>query len=247
MLMSQLPFGSRYSVKIGTYLALYFGSTLSLRQSPSSPPTAIRRTLILASGFYDPSTLFISWLNLSINLLCVLGCLDFVYRIHYLHSAHDLTFCRTGETTATSAKLLCRNPLSNVMTLSFCHPDGNCSDQHTASREEWDHTAVFEIADLAPDTMYLYSASNGHNGSFATTGREDDMRSFTLLSSSCMKPNWPYSPFNHPLKIRGLEDLGSYLSASGKIPEMMLFLGDFICEFSMRDSAKRRFGSTLAD
>jgi alkaline phosphatase D len=230
----QLPFGSRYSVKIGTCLALYLGSTLFLRQRPSSRPTAIRRALVLASGFYDSSNLFVSWLNLSVNLLCVLGCLDFVYRIHYMHSAHDLTFCRTGETTATSAKLLCRDPQSDFMTVSFCHSDGDCRELHEASREETDRTAVFEISGLVPRTLYSYSASNGHHGSLATTGREDDLGTFTLLSSSCMKPNWPYSPFNHPLRIQGLEDLGSYLSASKKIPEMMLFLGDFICEFSSK-------------
>jgi hypothetical protein len=238
MLMSQLPFGSRYSIKIGTCLALYFGSTLFLRQRPSSPPTTIRRALVFASGFYDPSTLLISRLNLLINMLCVLGCLDFVYRIHYLHSAHALIFCRTGEMTATSAKLLCRNPQSDFMTVSFCHPDGGCCDQHAISREETDHTAIFEITGLTPHTLYLYSASNGHSGSFKTPGQEDDMVKFTLISSSCMKPNWPYNPFNHPLRIQGLEDLGSYLSASRQIPEMMLFLGDFICELPLKIAAK---------
>jgi hypothetical protein len=248
MLMSQLPFGSRYSIKIGTCLGLYLGSTLFLRQRPSSPPTAIRRTLILASGFFDPPALLISWLNLSINLLCVFGCLDFVYRIHYLHSAHGLTFCRTGETTATSAKLLCRNPQSNFMTVSFCSPDGDCRDQDAASRDETDRTAVFDVTGLAPHTLYSYSASTGINGSFATTGQEEDTGKFTLLSSSCMKPNWPYNPYNHPLRIQGLEDLGSYLAASRKVPEMMLFLGDFICELSLliEGLLNARFGSTHA-
>lgn len=172
-----------------------------------------------------------SWINLSINVLCVLGCLDFVYRSHYLHSADGLAFCRTGATTATSVKLLCRNPQLDSMTVSYCDPDGQCRDQRAGSPEARDCTAIVEITDLAPGTVYSYSASNGHNGSFATTGREKDMGTFTLLSSSCMKPNWPYSPWNHPLRIQGLEDLGSYLSALRENPAMMLFLGDFICEF----------------
>lgn len=185
---------------------------------------------------------FISWLNIFANVCCVLACFDFVNRIDYLHNEEALAFCRTGQVTSTSVKLLCRNPTPDVMTMSVCSPQSLCYDVSQASSTEHDFLTLFYLSHLSPDTAYTYSASNGHHGSFKTQRRECDMQTFSLISSSCMKPNWPYSPVNHALRIQGLEHLASYLSVTRKIPEMMLFLGDFICESTSKpDMLNRRF------
>jgi alkaline phosphatase D len=183
-----------------------------------------------ATGIYDPSTPFASWSNVTINALCVLGSLDFVYRIHHLHNVTDLAFCRTGEATSTTTILLCRSSSKGSISLSVCDPLEQCRQNYSATAENADLATVFELSDLVPNTRYSYSASIGQGGSFVTCRRQEEMQQFSLLSSSCIKPNWPYSPFNHPLKIQGLEHLGRYLSVSSKTPELMLFLGDFICE-----------------
>jgi len=217
---------------------LYVGSTWYLARSPESPASRFAILRSLATGIYDSSTKPISLLNLAINLLCVLGGLDFVYRAHYLCEVHDLVFCRTGETTSTTAKLICRNPNSASTSLSVCDSSKNCRE--VSSEGGSDHTVIFEVSGLAPREQYTYTASNGCAGSLATSRVLEEMERFSLLSSSCMKPNWPYNPFNHALRIQGLEHVDSYLSTSMKDPEMMLFLGDFICESRLNVSANQK-------
>lgn len=91
-----------------------------------------------------------------------------------------------------------------------------------------DSAVPIRLEQLNPGSTYHYKSDIGHAGSFTT--RDANISSFSLLSTSCQKPNWPYSPTNHPLRINGLEHLDAYIGTMANEPEMMLFLGDFICE-----------------
>jgi alkaline phosphatase D len=230
VLTTQLPFHDRYMPKIWTFFALYAGSTAYLSLAGTTTSSKIKWARTLISGCYDPSYRLTSLFNILLNLICVMGCLDFVYRAHILHDERDLTFCRTGQVTSDSVKLLCRGAEHNAGNWSICNATGDCSDWTSSSDIAKDQTVVIELSGLSPNSRYTYSSSSGLAGSFVTQRSSSDMQHFTLLSTSCMKPNWPYSPFNHPLRILGIEHITSYLSTSLKKPEMMLFLGDFICK-----------------
>jgi alkaline phosphatase D len=185
-------------------LALYLVSTLVLYRLPLRRSSRLRSLFNFTSGSYDPSTPWISRLNLE--------------------------FCRTGHVTSKTVKILCRSSNPGSITLSICSLSQICQDLASEASKDQDFTTLFEIPGLSPDTSYTYSASNGAQGSVRTQRKPSDMDKFSLLSSSCIKPNWPYSPANHPLRILGFECMAAYLSAKTNIPEMMLFLGDFICE-----------------
>jgi alkaline phosphatase D len=106
----------------------------------------------------------------------------------------------------------------------------------TATFEEWkigqtlmtspddDYVVIFALDGLNADTEYLYRTNASHTGSFRTTERYP--KKWTFVSTSCIKPFFPYSPLDHSLRIRGLELLSNYLRTT-KV-DFMLFLGDFI-------------------
>ena len=51
---------------------------------------------------------------------------------------------------------------------------------------------------------------------------------FTFLTTSCIKPRFPYNPLNHPLSIQSFEYLASDLKTLPGGAQFILFLGDFI-------------------
>lgn len=55
------------------------------------------------------------------------------------------------------------------------------------------------------------------------------MDRFSIISSSCIKPGWPYVPWEDSRAVKGVEKLGRFIESMERKPEMMLFLGDFIC------------------
>lgn len=162
-----------------------------------------------------------------VNIAILLMCLDLCYSTS-LYPVDDLQFSRTGHVTPTSAKLLFRSqPTSFDLTYES---SGGAHTIGVHVLDGHDRTAAVHLVDLSPSTAYNYSTTAGHQGTFTT--RERDPERFSLISSSCQKPNWPYSPANHPLRIAGLEYLDKYLERTSLTPEMMLFLGDFICAFN---------------
>ncbi|KAI9889992.1 MAG: hypothetical protein M1814_004610 [Vezdaea aestivalis] len=195
--------------------------------------------------------LFIS----SINVILLALVADVVYRGPLFYPSHEVSFCRVGYVSANIAQILIRDPNSSKDSIDIdwekAHNErdgprlGRVRLSHTLNTSELtdanDFTASFELEVLLPDTNYRYKLSNGCTGTFKTaplpgvvTTSQSDV--FTFLTTSCIKPRFPYHPFDHPLRISGLEHLANL------IPQLkarfMLFLGDFVYI-----DVPRRFGS----
>lgn len=193
----------------------------------------LRSMVSVGAGIFDPQEPILSGLNLALNLVCVTMCLDFIYRAHLVRPSDDLSFSRLGYVTPNSALISLRAPGQRTFNLTFwpntpslavnVHP--NVIQASSSAEVDW--TASVSLSNLNANVTYSYSTSAGHRGSFVTPPRSSE--SFTILSTSCQKPNWPYSPLNDPLRIVGMEYLDAYISKMAIRPEMMLFLGDFIC------------------
>ena len=197
----------------------------------------VLRTMFL--GLPSPRSNLWSFLTLSINILLVLGVIDVVYRGPMLYQSHDLSFARVGFISDTSAKILVREPDSAQLPIFLSYRGGPGSGVDDAWKsagqaywlsKETDFTTTFTISKLQPLTSYQYAVSNNRTGFFTTAPSAGQTRPgrgrFAFLTSSCIKPRFPYNPFSHPLTIPGLKHLAKW------IPELhasfMLFLGDFI-------------------
>lgn len=204
----------------------------------------------LLTGLPSPTALAWTALTFGLNLALVLMTLDFVYRPYLYHQAQDLSFARVGYVGDSTARVLVREPDAGQYPLfaSFRYADPPNDPlrpgiQHdtawkSAGRLDWldestDFTGTFTIKGLRADIKYQYVVSNNHSGHFTTapkvgytTSRIGGQGAFTFLHSSCLKNNFPYSPFEHPLSNQGLRYLGQVLQAIEA--RFMLFLGDFI-------------------
>lgn len=197
----------------------------------------VLRTMFL--GLPSPRINLWSFLTLGINILLVLGVIDVVYRGPMLYQSHDLSFARIGFISDTSAKILVREPDSAQLPIFLSYRGGpglglddawKSAGQAYWLSKETDFTTTFTISKLQPLTSYQYAVSNNRTGFFTTAPSAGQTRPgrgrFAFLTSSCIKPRFPYNPFSHPLTIPGLKHLAKW------IPELhasfMLFLGDFI-------------------
>jgi alkaline phosphatase D len=243
-LLLQLPLGYRFLPKIFTSLAVYIPTYfVILLYSPPPPklskknerkPARRARATLLALLIGVPpntSSILLHGSFLFLNLLPVLFSLDFMYRAYYLHPSTYIAFSRVGHTTASSARVLLRSPTSHT-PFNFTHSSSLSSLTVSVEplTDSTDFTTTLHLQDLLPDTVYTYSSSLGHAGSFTTTRSEDDLDKFTILSSSCLKPGWPYVPWEDSRAIRGVDALNGFVASMERKPEAMLFLGDWICE-----------------
>ena len=194
---------------------------------------------ILLLGLPSPKSTLWNLVTFSINILLVLGVVDVVYRGPMLHQSHELSFARVGFVSDTTAKILIREPDSAQLPIYLSYrvtPGPEVDDAWKSGGQaywlsnETDFTTTFTLNRLRPSTSYQYAASNNYTGFFTTAapgGKGDSGGGkFTFLTSSCIKPRFPYNPFSHPLTIPGLKYLAKW------VPELhasfMLFLGDFI-------------------
>ncbi|KAI9637010.1 PhoD-like phosphatase-domain-containing protein [Dioszegia hungarica] len=220
-----LPFASKSLPKIWTGLAVHLSALSAMWLSRSKK--ADRRTglapalgvLGIASGAAS-----IVW-AVAVDLVLVLMSLDMCYRAHYLHPAGALSFSRTGFVTDTSASLLFRSTSQSFNLTYVSNAAGSVKiPVHVPAGS--DSTVSVHIDGLQPGETYSYISTAGHEGSFLTARAAPEI--FSLVSTSCQKPNWPYSPLNHPLRVTGMEHLDKHVGGMRQKPEMMLFLGDFI-------------------
>jgi alkaline phosphatase D len=209
---------------------------------------AILKSLLL--GLPSPTSLFWSLTTAAINVALLCMVIDMVNRGPLLHESHDLSFARVGYVSPNSAKLLIREPRVKElpMYVSYRYADAPLAAEsgygppdtawkHAASigyaelGEETDYTSVVTLSNLRADTRYQYVVSNNKTGHFITAPRVGHVSKrndgkFTFLTTSCIKPRFPYNPFSHALEIPGFHRLAKM------IPELkahfMLFLGDFI-------------------
>lgn len=184
-----------------------------------------------------------------VNIVLSLLVLDFLIRGLVLYPGTNLAFSRVGYVSPTTANLLVREPDAAQLPLGIYY-------QEAAQTSEWiqegtiytvdnttDFTVPVTLHNLKPSTAYRYSLSNNKTGSFTTAphpGSKADTK-LSFLTSSCLKPNFPYNPFSHPLRIIGIEQLSDFIGQLTLRPAFMLFLGDFIYI-----DVPHRFGSSVA-
>ncbi|WWC87142.1 uncharacterized protein L201_002028 [Kwoniella dendrophila CBS 6074] len=228
-----LPSGPKYLSTIYTAAIIYIISFLLNRTAAfpkRSPKSKIVDAFIsLIGGSYSSRYPLFSWLGAFITLLAPLCCLDFVYRTHLLLPESDLHFSRVGWVTNGTANLLIRKPDLKDLVLSY----GPVSDERTTiqlppASFDSDYTIPIQLENLLPDTVYHYQLNGNITGSFTTRRNHNALDKFTILSSSCLEPGWPYNPLDHPLAVKGFTHLDTIVKKMDKKPEAMLFLGDFI-------------------
>ncbi|KAI9863181.1 MAG: hypothetical protein M1813_004001 [Trichoglossum hirsutum] len=206
----------------------------------------------LLTGLPSPISPLLSIITAAFNLGLVLMTVDLVFRGPVWYPSHDLSFARVGYVSDNSAKILVRewNTSKLPIYLSYrvadspSHADLMPYQKFISSDASWqsargiyflsnqtDYTSAATISGLAPETRYQYATSSDHTGFFTTapspgSPTRRNRGRFTFLTSSCIKPHFPYNVFSHPLTIPGLKNLAQ------KIPELkaqfILFLGDFI-------------------
>lgn len=175
----------------------------------------------------------------AINVVLALIVADVVYRGPLLWPSHDLSFARAGYVSDTTASVLIREPDHKVLPVILSYRNVEASKggawkvAGTLSRfsNETDFTSSMTIAGLKPETRYQYATSTNHSGSFVTAPRPGQHShrgrgAYTFVTSSCLKPRFPWSPLSHPLSIPGLRHLAKWVPELQ--PQFMLFLGDFI-------------------
>ena len=151
-----------------------------------------------------------------------------------MHPSADIRFSRVGFVDRDSAKVLVREPDSSQYPIHVYLKDqsGRWSKEDTIfyADEATDYTYPVTFEPLSADTEYLYELSNNLTGSFKTAPRQSDTadQKLTFLTSSCIKANFPYSPFNHALHIPGFTHLSTIIQSLPSPAAFMLFLGDFI-------------------
>lgn len=191
--------------------------------------TTLHSALTILFGTYSRRNPLASFVGLLLNILAFVACIDFIYRAHILHPSDSLAFSRTGYVDSTTARIVLRAPATQGPS-RFTYTDSTRLETKTmdlpALTEDTDYTATVELTGLVPGTRYFYNATGAHGGSFVTSA--ETLKKFTIISTSCQKPFYPYSPFSHSLAIPGLRHLARYVESEP--PEFILFLGDFICK-----------------
>ena len=210
----------------------------SLTLSEPSDPQALRTLL---TGLPSPSSLAWSIATITINLALVLMSLDLVYRAPLFYQSNDLSFTRVGYVSENSARILVREPDVNQLPLFVSYKEGDSTavsntnawsvaDKIYYLSNQTDFAHTLTISGLRSSTRYQFSTSNGHYGDFLTAAPAGKLHpfssKFTFLTTSCIKPRFPYSPLDHPLRIPGLDHLTNWIPSLGA--SFMLFLGDFI-------------------
>ncbi|KAK3902834.1 hypothetical protein C8A05DRAFT_43817 [Staphylotrichum tortipilum] len=210
--------------------------TISVEPRPISP----WRTLL--SGAPNPRSLALSLTTLLVNALCVGLVADRLFSERY-YPADDLSFVRLGYVSDREAKLLIREPDQSKMPVSvevhirdpqppFDNPLWQDAGGVRWTTNETDYTTVLTIPlRHSKKRVYEWRTSNNHSGVFTApppVGHADDTTygPFTFLTTSCIVPRLPYSPFDHPLSIPGFKHLAKVLPSLNA--QFMLFLGDFI-------------------
>lgn len=200
-----------------------------------------------------PSSSLWSSVTVSLHVILALFVVDMVYRAQLFNKSSDLSFARVGYVSDTTASILVREPNPSQLPIYVSYR--SVPDNKAAPVDAWksvgqlywlsnetDFTSSLTISKLSPTSRYQYSVSNNHTGFFVTAPRAGGIPEatgkFTFLASSCIKANFPYSPFSHALSVPGFQHLAKWIPSLHA--SFMLFLGDFIYI-----DVPRRFGSDV--
>lgn len=195
-----------------------------------------------------------SRLTALVNVVLSLFTLDLLLRGLVLYNGEELSLTRIGYVSPTTASLLVREPDAAQLPLTVSYQEVVAQEDPLKWIEEGfiykldnttDFTTSITIKGLKPSSQYRYALSNNRTGTFSTAPMpgSKSAHDVTFLTSSCMKPNFPYNPLSHALRLPGLEQMARTISElpSRLRPAFMLFLGDFIYI-----DVPMRFGSSIA-
>lgn len=193
------------------------------------------KTVIL--GVPDWNEVDFSYFTIAVNILLAFLALDLVFRGPILYPSSSVRFSRVGYVDSSSAKILIREPDTlqyPIYAYLKAHDTGRWTKEDTIfyTDDETDYTHPITFEALSPDKRYTYEFSNNLTGTFRTAPSQsrpspaNDKLSF--LTSSCIKANFPYSPFSHALSIHGFKHLSTIIQSLPSPAAFMLFLGDFI-------------------
>ncbi|PVH74352.1 hypothetical protein DL98DRAFT_499899 [Cadophora sp. DSE1049] len=213
------------------------------------------RTLL--TGLPDPVSTLLSLATFLINAALVLAVTDLLYRAKVYHPEHNLSFARMGYVSPTEANLLIREPNASQLPIFVSYRltgDSTANEDsvwqtagtiYTLSNDT-DYTGVISFPlPNQPHKSYQWTTSNNHTGFFTVPpkpGQVSEHGDFTFLTSSCIKPRFPYSPFDHALSIPGFKHMEKVVKSIPGGAQFMLFLGDFIYI-----DVPKRFGSSVED
>ena len=224
--------------------------TLVLQERPAKP----WRTML--TGLPSPSSSLWSLATFLVNLALIMAATDLVYRAKTFYPSHDLSFARIGYVSPTEANILIREPHPSQYPISVSY---RLADDPAAYEDSaWQSAGVLTMlnnnTDFTgvvtfplpnhPDRTYQWTTSNNHTGYFTVPPKPGQVpkTGFTFLTSSCIKPRFPYNPFDHALSIPGFRHMADVVKSIPGGAQFMLFLGDFIYV-----DVPRRFGNKVED
>lgn len=192
-----------------------------------------------------------------INVALMALTADAVLRARWFYPSQDLSMVRLGYVSQTEAKFLVREPdqakMPVILELRIKDPQAPFDSPvwQTVGGVRWtsnetDFTATLTVPlTHSKQRRYEWRASNNQSGEFLAAPKVGQMPDydggkFTFLSTSCILPRFPYSPFEHALSIPGARHLAAKLPELGA--QFMLFLGDFIYV-----DVPQRFGKSVED
>ncbi|CZS97035.1 related to alkaline phosphatase family protein [Rhynchosporium agropyri] len=213
----------------------------------------------LLTGLPDPASTALSLATFLINAALVLGVTDMLYRAKVFHPENNLSFARMGYVSPTEANLLVREPNLSQLPIFVSY---RAAGEATALKDSvWQNAGTITTLDNATDytgtvtipipnlasssKTYQWTTSNNHTGYFTVppkAGQVSNHGDFTFLTSSCIKPRFPYNPFDHALTIPGFKHMEKVIKSIPGGAQFMLFLGDFIYI-----DVPKRFGTSVED
>ncbi|ORX92338.1 Metallo-dependent phosphatase [Basidiobolus meristosporus CBS 931.73] len=177
----------------------------------------------------------VSYILLAANLLLsgflFLSVFHFTFRAYYLDIGTQLAFARTGEVSYDHAKLFVRDPRATEVRLEYkeAQEEGWKRGPVVKLTKADDYTATAMISGLEASHTYLYRfvdlESEGIVGpganTFTTSPTPGSPAKFRFVAGSCIKPNFPYTPFQD-VGIPGFRVMRQHEM------DFMILLGDFI-------------------
>ncbi|KAI0303447.1 PhoD-like phosphatase-domain-containing protein [Multifurca ochricompacta] len=182
--------------------------------------------------FSLPTTRVASIITWSINTLLIVFAADFVFT-PLIDSAADVTFTRVGAVYPDSVKVIVRYPLidhnATEHNVRILWRPATAADVEPWTDgpvlrldPEFDWTNTTKLTKLWPSTEYECARIGVHEQDHATVPNSPirfrtfpDSRlptgsHFRFVVSSCLKPNFPYAPFQNG-RIKGFDLLADYL------------------------------------
>lgn len=209
------------------------GRTNSSARNHSIRSTRDLWTSTLLLGRFEPECLVGTLICVLVNTLCFLCVIDFIYRAHVFYPATDLSFSRVGYVDETSARIAVRAQTESWIAIWYTE---HIEHPHRLDNATWqfgvvqhainatDFVVSYVLENLEAGKQYSFRTNMSHFGSLRTAVPHPSR--WTMVSSSCIMPFWPYNPWSHALSIHGLKHLAKVVDS--RDVSFMVFLGDFI-------------------